>query len=417
MSKPSENIRARDLLGTHVVDYDEVVDVKRLREERLNRLQTQIHNHDLGGLILFNPLNVRYAIGVRANEMFSLLFKIGYHVLVPREGTPILFRSTGFEPPVIEGTIETRRMHTFEFWEAGDFTYAATLKWAKAIKEALKDKGIAKERIGMDAVDPSTLHALEQQGIRITDALKPMALSRAVKTIDEIALIRQACAVADVACWEVKQALKPGITENELFAVLSHANLKNNGERIDCKLLAAGGNTFNWVKRTATSRMIRPGDLLTFDTDLAGPLGYFGDQSRSYLCGNGKPNAEQLEAYKLAYDWLNKSIPVFQKGATFHEIAQNVPPVPDRYKTNRYPVLAHGAGMCDEWPAIYFPDVSDTGFGNYPGQLEENMVICVESSFGCDGGREQVKLEEQLLITANGPEVLTRGPYDWRFLD
>ena len=72
--------------------------------------------------------------------------------------------------------------------------------------------------------------------------------------------------------------------------------------------------------------------------------------------------------------------------------------------------------MSDEWPALYFPDTSDTGFGNDVGEIQENMVICMEASFGRENGREQVKLEEQLLITKDGPELLSQAPYDWRFL-
>ena len=244
-------------------------------------------------------------------------------------------------------------------------------------------------------------------------------MARAIKTSDEIALIRQACAIADVALWEVQQAIRPGITENELFAVMSYTNLKHHGERMDCKLLAAGGNTNPWLQRTSTSRMVRPGDLVTMDTDMAGPLGYFADVSRTYLCGDGPPNTEQMEAYKLAYDFLYKSIPLFTVGTSFQEIAEKVPAVPQIYKANRYSLISHGVGMSDEWPDVYFTDTSplaEFGTANHAGVLQENMVMTMEASFGREDGREQVKLEEQLLITANGPEIMSTAPFDWRFV-
>ena len=393
------------------------MDVKRLRRERLARLQTEIAGSGLGALILFDPVNIRYATGVRGNEIIGLRFKSFGLALVPREGKPVLFGAIGVEPGVIDGSIEGRAYRTFEFWEAGGFAREGAKLWAQETKSALAGLGLESEVIGVDRADPLAFHALESEGVAVDFADEVLFMARAVKTQDEIALVRQACAIGDLALWEVQQAIRPGITENELFAILTYTNLRHHGERMDAKLLAAGGNTNPWLKRTSTSRMVRPGDLVTMDTDMAGPLGYFADISRSYLCGDGRPNEEQLEAHKLAYDFLQQSIPLYTAGASFQEIAENTPPVPDAYKANRYIAISHGVGMSDEWPVIYFPDFSPTGFGNYPGELKENMIICVEASFGREGGREQVKLEEQLLITSGGPELISHAPFDRRFLD
>jgi Xaa-Pro aminopeptidase len=284
------------------------------------------------------------------------------------------------------------------------------------MKGVLKELGIAGERIGIDRMDPDSVFALADQGVKICGATAPIGWARAIKTVDEIALIRQACAIADVAISKVRDAIEPGVTENKLFSIMSAVNLEYGGERIDGKLLAAGGNTNPWLHREASERVVRPGDLVALDTDMAGPLGYFADISRTFLCGDVKPNEEQIDAYKRAYEFVQVGIPKFRPGAAFKEIAESMPEVPDEYKANRYVVLAHGAGMSDEWPALYFPDISDTGFGNDVGEIQENMVICMEASFGRENGREQVKLEEQLLITKDGPELLSQAPYDWRFL-
>ena len=270
-------------------------------------------------------------------------------------------------------------------------------------------------RTRLPRLDAVSIHALETEKIRLEDAVEPLSMARAVKTVDELALIRQACAIADVSLWEVQQAIRPGVTENELFAVMAATNLRLGGERIDSKALAAGGNTNPWGKRDASDRMIRPGDLVAADTDMAGPLGYFADISRTYLCGDGKPNEEQSDAHKRAYEFLSNSIPLFKVGASFQEITEQAPRMPDEYLANRYPVFAHGVGMSDEWPALYLPQAED-GPANYPGELKENMVMCVEASFGRLGGREAVKLEEQMIVTVNGPEIISQAPYDLRFL-
>ena len=417
MAAKLQGIQQRDLIGAQVVDYDQTVDVQRLRRERLQRLQAEIAKADLGALILFDPVNVRYATGVRGNEIIGMRFKIEAHAIVPREGKPILYGSTGLEPAVIEGTVTPREKHAIEFWQTGSLTRRAIDGLAEIMEEGLKELGVRSERIGLDGADPLTFHALEARGLVIDDAQEPLFLARAVKTQDEVALIRQACAIGDLALWEVQQAIRPGITENELFAIMAYTNYRNHGERMDCKLMAAGGNTNPWLKRTATSRMVRPGDLVAMDSDMAGPLGYFADISRTFLCGDGKPNQEQLEAYMMAYDFLYTSIPLFKPGATLLEIAESVPPVPDVYKANRYAAISHGVGMSDEWPDIYFPDKTPMGLGNPEGELKENMIMCMEASFGREDGREQVKLEEQLLITADGPEIISHAPFDLRFFD
>ena len=409
-------VAKRDLVGAHVLDFDETVDIKRMLRERLERLQAQMALYDLGAMILFDPLNVRYATGARGNHVIAMHMKLGYECVVPREGKPILFGITGFEAPVLDGFVDGRPLKNFDFWMTGSHCLDATRSWAQMMKATLTELGVQSDRIGLDKGDPLTVHTLESEGLNLVDALEPFAMARVIKTEDEVGLIRQAAAVADVALWEVQHAIRPGVTENEMFAVMAYTNLKYGGEHMDCKLLAAGGNTNPWLKRSASPRMIRPGDLVAMDTDMAGPLGYFADISRTYLCGDGPPKAEQLEIYKRAYDFLYQCIPLYTAGTSFQEIAEGTPPVPEEYRPNLYPVLAHGIGMSDEWPAIYFPYQNDTGYGNYPGELQENMVISVEASFGKAGGREQVKLEEEVLITADGPEILSHAPFDWRFL-
>lgn len=416
---------ARDLLGQHVVDFDERVDIARLRRERREKLQEQMAKEDLGGLILADSLNIRYATGIRYLAIQSLHMRMS-NVIFPREGKPVFFGGQGVEPPIASGEIAHRPFNTTDFWTAGDHQEEANRRWARATKESLEELGIANERIGVDRLDTWGLLALLDERVKVVDAGKATSMARAIKTDDELALIRQATAIADVALWNVQQAIEPGVTENELFAVMASTNLSYGGEFQDCRFLSAGGNTNPWLLREASERIVRPGDLVAMDTDMAGPMGYFADISRTYLCGDGPPNEEQLDAYKRAYEFIQECLPMFKPGVTFQELAEGIPPTPDEYTVNKYPLIAHGVGMTDEWPAIYFVDAAKSGFagsaatsgfGNYVGEFKENMVMTMEASFGREGGREQVKLEEQLIITKNGPDVISQAPYDWRFLD
>ena len=416
MAGDLKGIHENDLLGTHVVDFEERVDIERLRRERIQRLQAEMAKQGLGAVLLFDPTNVRYATGTRLMENFGLRFK-GRHVLVPVEGKPVLFNGNELEDVVLGNNIDRRDAISIEFWTTGSYTRDNIKKWAGELKSSLKEMGVAGEKVGTDRLDVLTMHALEDNDIQLDDALEPLSMARAIKTVDEIALIKQACAIADVALWEVQQAIVPGVTEDDMFAVMMYINLKYGGERIDDKQMTAGGNTNPWLKRNASDRIIRHGDLVGMDTDMMGPMGYFADISRTYLCGDGRPNEEQLDAYHRAYDFIQESLPLFKPGISFHELAEKAPEVPDEYLANRYPLIAHGDGMSDEWPGIYFlKDDRPEGGTNYEGVLQENMVMSMEASFGRKGGREQVKLEEQLIVTADGPLLISQAPYDERLV-
>lgn len=412
-----------DLLGQDVVDFEERVDIPRLKKERLERIQREMAKADLGGLLIFDPLNDRYATG-RRNSGAGYMRSFLIYAIVPRVGAPWLggwsHHDQGVPLEGQEGPVEadstTRRGSFWEFFTCGTNVEEAARLWGIRIRDQMNEMGIAGERLGVDKLDFYAMESLRAQDITLADGRVPMEKARVIKTVDEIKLIRQACAICDVAVTRTRDAIKPGVTENKLLSILTATNLEFGGEYIEARYLTAGGNTNPWLSRTASDRIVRPGDLVAYDTDMAGPMGYFADISRTYLCGDGRPNAEQLEAYKLAYDFVYESMDLFRPGMGFQEIAERCPPLPQEYKDQRFNLIAHGVGMSDEWPAIHWPDQSLSGFGNDPDVLEENMVICIEGLASKTGARESVKLEEQVLITANGPEILSKAPFDERFL-
>ena len=409
-----------DLLGQSIVDFEERVNIPRLKKERLERLQRQMAKDDLGGLLLFDPLNIRYATGRRHSGAFSMRAFLAY-VLVPREGAPYVPQEHYDSSPMegqggfAEARYRRKKGSMWDFFPAGRNVEEAARLWGQGIKDQMNQLGIGGERLGVDKLDMFALESLRAQEINLVDGRVPMEKARVIKTVDEISLIRQACAVGDVATVRTRDAIKPGVTENKLFSILAATNIEFGGEHMDARMLLAGGNTNPW-EGGATDRIVRPGDLVAYDLDMAGPMGYFADFSRTYLCGDGRPSKEQLEAYKLAYNFIYESMDLFRPGMNFQEIAEKCPAYPQEYKDQRYPMIAHGDGMSDEWPTIYWPDQSWSGFGNDPDVLEENMVISIEGLASKTGARESVKLEEQVLITANGPEILSKAPFDERFL-
>jgi Xaa-Pro aminopeptidase len=415
VTEAAREAHQRDLVGTGIVDYERRVDIDRLKRERLARVREQMAAHDLAGMLLTDQLNLRYATGTRDTGVYGLRFYHRYAVIA-QSGKIILFGSA-FEAPEADELIEPRAAQTWDYFPAGSHVQDAAKRWAAGVAQACRDLGIAGDRLGIDRLDITALEALRAENVaELADARVPFEKARVIKTQDEVTLMRQACAVADIGICAVRDAIEPGVTENDLWAIFCATNIRLGGEHVDARLLTAGGNTNPWYQ-PASDRLVRYGEFVAFDTDMAGPMGYFADISRTYLCGDGPGTEVQREQYRFAYDFLQQAIPLFRPGVAFREIAEKVPVFPERWKQNRYVVLAHGCGMSDEWPAIYFPDVSWSGFGNDDAVLEENMVISVEALVGEVNRGESVKLEDQILITADGNENLTLAPFDWRFLD
>lgn len=414
MGAEARGVHQQDLVGQQSVDYEARVDIARLKRERLARLQAELGKADLGAALLYDPINIRYATGLRDScAGYGLRFYYRY-ALVPREGRVVLFRGLG-DSLGGNATLDFREARTWDFFPCGRHVEEAARRWAAELRAALAELGVARERLGIDRLDFVGFEALRAEQVRLADARVPIERARAIKTCDELTLLRQACAVAEVGICAVRDAIRPGVSENELWAIFTATNIRLGGEHTDGRLLAAGGRTNPWYQ-AASDRVVRDGELVAFDTDMAGPLGYFADVSRTYLCGDRRPAAEQRALYEFAYRFIQEVIPLCRPGAGFREIAEKAPAFPEKYRANRYVVLAHGVGMSDEWPAIYFPDTSWSGFGNDPEVVEEHMVLCVEALVGEAGGPESVKLEEQLIVTERGPEVISRAPYDWRFV-
>ena len=268
-------------------------------------------------------------------------------------------------------------------------------------------------RLAVDRHDLRTPALLAERGLEMVDAQEPLEHARAIKSAEEILCMNFSIAAAEVGIARMREALRPGVTENELWALLHQTNIAMGGDWIDGRLFASGDRTNPW-QQECSDRVIRAGELVAFDTDMIGPFGYCADVSRTFYCGPGKPSTAQRDLYKLALDELAHNLALIKPGTSFREVADKAWTYPKGYEANRYSVVAHGVGMCDEYPAIYH--LQDWDASGYDGLIEENMVLCIESYIGAEGGREGVKLEEQVLVTEGGVEILTKFPFEEAFL-
>ena len=279
--------------------------------------------------------------------------------------------------------------------------------WADEIDSLLRQYGGNNRRLAVDRCDPLGTLRLLSHGVQLFDVQEAAEQARMVKSPEEIACLQASMDVCDIAIDRMRAALRPGITENQLWSLLHETNIAHGGEWIECRLLASGPRTNPWFNESS-DRVIEAGDIVGFDTDMVGPFGYLADISRSYVCPGRKPTDRQRRLYEMAQSQILHNVELLKPGLTFREFAERCWPVPDDFVPNRYMMMVHGCGFVDEYPSVaYVADWPDWG---YDGVFADNMVVSVESYIGEVGGPDGVKLEQQVVITEGGARVLSRTP-------
>ena len=390
------------------------IDEQALVAWRARRVREALARADLAAAVLFDPINIRYATG-SANMQVWTLHNPARYAFVPAEGPTVLFEFHGCAHLSLDlDTVdEVRDACTWSYFGAGPWVEEKAARWASEIADLVAAHGGGSRRLAVDRLDPAGTWALQALGITLCEGQAAMERARAIKGAEEIAAIRAAIAVCEEGMRRMREALRPGIIENALWSVLHQTNIALGGEWIETRLLASGPRTNPWFQECGT-RAIEAGDLVSFDTDLIGPRGYCADISRTWRCGEGRPSDDQRRLYALAHTQLQRNIELLRPGLGFCELAEKAWPMPSAYRHNRYSVLAHGVGMCDEYPHVaYAQDLEQSG---YDGVFEQGMAVCVESYIGEAGGTEGVKLEEQVLIAEDGAVPLSSYPFEEDFI-
>jgi Xaa-Pro dipeptidase len=388
------------------------LDLDAIRTYRLQRIRAKLIELDYAGIVVTDPINIRYATDSRNMQVWSMRNPMRY-CFVATEGPVVLFEflrcmHLSSDLPLVD---ELRPAQPWLHLAVGNRMPEFAHKWAAELADLVRRHGGGNARLAVDRCNPEGVWALQGLGIDVRGGEEVMECARAVKCKEEIAAMRCAIAACEEALDVMQGKLEPGITEQRLWSYLHAENIARGGEFIETRLLASGPRTNPWYQE-CSERIIEAGDLVSFDTDLIGAYGMCVDISRTWLCGDVKPTAEQKELYQTAYEQICYNRGILKAGLSFREVAEKAFPLAPDFLPNRYTLLYHGAGLADEYPALFYPE--DWSAVGYDGVLEPNMVICVESYIGRVGGKEGVKLEEQLLITENGAETLSTCPYDER---
>ena len=386
------------------------IDLPRLRLGRLTRLRAELRKNDLAACILVDPVNIRYATGARNMQVFHLRNPARY-LFVPAEGPVVLFEYTGclHLAEGLETIDEIRPATTVSFGAAGPRVEEKAKVWAAELADLIRAHGGGNRRVAIERVNYAAAAALAAEGFHLSDAQDPVERARAIKSADEISRIRASLAAVEDGVARMREHLRPGMSENQLWALLHQSVIERDGDYIETRLLSSGPRTNPWFHETGR-REIENGDLVALDTDVVGPHGYYADFSRTFFCGPGRPSDGQRRLYGLACEQIHENMALIRPGTTFRELSEKAWPIPDEYLDNRYFVLAHGVGMTGEYP--YVLHACDFDAHGYDGVIEPNMTLCVESYIGARGGREGVKLEQQVLVTETGVELLSRFPFD-----
>lgn len=385
------------------------IDFRRLDAYRKGRLRDEMRKCGVSLCILVSPVSMRYAVDYNTFPLFQSHIPSTY-LFLPLDGPITMHQASSNGGSSADGV---RAGRPISFFEGGYELADAARLLADDIVKFLGEIGTDNRRVAVEYVNPSVTQALLQRGLEVVDAVDIVEGARVIKSEDEISCIRWACAVAEHGITKMQASVGPGVTEVQLWGILNYTNLANQGGWHEGRMLASGPRINPWLQE-ATQRVIEPGDLIGFDTDMVGPFGYFCDVSRTFYYGKERPSRRQRELYRLAYDELQTNLKLMRPGMSMKALQKQAWKVPEEFREQAYPCVIHGVGMCDEYPQVrpWF-----RGPIAYDATLEAGMVVCVESYIGAVGERDGVKLEEQVLITSDGCELLSTYPFDDRLLD
>jgi Xaa-Pro aminopeptidase len=393
---------------TPIVDSDTQAAIQHHRVERIcQRLELA----GCAAIVLFDPVNIRYATGTRNMQVWTMHNNCRYAVLFAN-GESVLFELGSSAHLAREYAADIRPSLGTDFMAVGRRGAEMARRWSASMISLLREKGIAENRLAIDRADLLLVQESERQRLQLIEGQSIMERARAVKSVDEVEVLRRSLQTCEASVASMRERLEPGMRESDALAMLLEGSIRRGGEYPETRLLSSGPRTNPWFQETS-DRVIEKGDLLALDTDLIGPMGYYNDISRSWVVGCA-PSDAQRRLYALAYEQLQHNTALLEVGLGFLEYSDKSYQLPDNCIPNRYADVAHGCGLGVEYPLVWYRE--DEEWGAYDGEFEENMVVCVECYVGEVGGHEGVKLEQPVWLGGAGAVLLSDYPLELDYL-
>ncbi len=395
--------------GLMNVDWEQRVDFERLRSYRLQRVRDQLEKAELGALLLFETSNIRYATSTHIG--YWAFNKGERYALVTRDGGPWIWdfgsaaRAHRLQLPGLYNETNSRGGNT---GLQGAIAPSAGLHTAavRELRGVLADEGLAGAPIGVDMAETSIFLEMQAQGLDVRDGQQPMMLAREVKSPDEIMLLTQACAMVDGVYQHIFEALKPGIRESQIVA-LATAYLFDVGAEAVEAINSIAGERCSPHPHVFSDRLLRPGDQAYFDI-----INVFNGYRTCYYrtFAVGRATQAQRDAFKQSREWMDAAIELVRPGVTTDAIARVWPEAHEYGFENEMEAFGlqfgHGVGVgLHERPII-----SRLNSLAEPIEIVEGMVFALETYAPATDGRSAARIEEEVVVTAEGPQIITLFP-------
>ena len=392
--------------GTMAKDWEAGVDYRKLVAERTERARQAITDAGLAAVICFNFDNIRYITATHIGEWAR--DKFDRYCLLGQEGSPFLWdpaspakrKSSPWLGNNVDAPVSTMQGALPPILGIQDV-------FAKQIKEKLTDMGIEKEPIGIDVMELPMMRALEGQGIELVDGQQALMDAREIKTDEEIELLKQAAAMVDGVYLDIAKAIRPGARESDLVAVANDQLYAMGSERVECVNSVAGPRGAPH-SHTFSDRMIQPGDMIFLDI-MNSLNGYHTCYYRTFICGI--PNEAQKEAYEQCSQWVNAALEVIKPGALLDDVARAWPKAEEFGYANEDEAFllqfGHGIGL-----SLWERPIISRRYMDQGTELKKGMVFAVECWKGAADGSGAARIEEEVVVTEDGCDIITNFPSD-----
>ena len=400
--------------GRMAVDFEERVDFDRLRRYRLARARAALDASDLGAVLLFDINNIRYVTATMIGEWAR--DKVARYTLLTRTGEPIVwdFGSAAKHHKLYAPWIQPDNSRAGMLGLRGAVAPDAGLivDAVAQIRSILAEQGMGDLPLGVDIAETPLILELQRVGIEVRDAQQVMLDARLIKSPDEIALLSTAAAMVDGVYQDISEALKPGVRENEIVALANKRLYEMGSDDVEA-INAVSGERCNPHPHNFSDRLIRPGDQAYFDI-IQSFNGYRTCYYRTFAVG--RATQVQRDAYTRAREWIDAAIALVRPGTTTDQIARVWPKAEDFGFDDEMAAFGlqfgHGLGLgLHERPII-----SRLNSLRHPVELREGMVFALETYCPATDGYSAARIEEEVVVTADGAALLTLFPAEELFI-
>jgi Xaa-Pro aminopeptidase len=407
--------------GVSSVDWENRLSMPRLRDQRLERLKAELARSDLGAVLTFDFHNIRYMTSTHIGTW--AMDKMIRFALLPRGGEPVLwdFGSAARHHQLYAPWLDDAHINADS--DGGERHHGAragisTLRGAISpsagmaedvaakVHQVLAEYGLQNEPVGVDIIEPPVMFALQAMGIPVVDGQQVFLAARRIKTIDEIGLLTQAASMVDAAYEELYEFLRPGVRENECVGLVSKVLFDLGSEQVE-GVNAISGERCSPHPHVFSDRLLRPGDPAFFDI-LHSYMGYRTCYYRTFAVGSASP--AQRDAYKICREYIDQAIELVKPGTTTADIVRFWPAAQEFGFPDEEAAFAlqygHGVGL-SIWERPIFSRLTSL---EHPETLEEGMVFALETYWPAADGWGAARIEEELVVTSDGAEVITKFP-------